>query len=118
MLNVVQAALKVNRKTATQVIHDGFVSCRGRVLSQTHLQLRVGDEVEIDYVPQPKQQRSGKSAGRKNFEVVHDDESIVVVNKPAGLLTVPSPKREKNTLRSQVKKWLAHQGEAAEAFHG
>ncbi|MEC8556533.1 MAG: RluA family pseudouridine synthase [Planctomycetota bacterium] len=110
-LNVVQTALKVNRSVASKLIHDGMVACRGRGISQTHHMLRVGDEVEIDYVPQPVKQPAKKKTSnpRGKFDVVHDDEAIIVVNKPAGLLTVPSPQREKNTLRGQLQKWLRHQ---------
>lgn len=114
MVNVVQAALKTTKKTAEQLIHDGAVVCRGRALMQTHFKLEAGDELEIEYAPQPAKQAhkaSKKSQSQKSkFEVVHDDEDIIVVNKPAGLLTVPSPHREKNTLRSQIDKWLETQG--------
>jgi 23S rRNA pseudouridine1911/1915/1917 synthase len=103
--HVVQAALKVHRSVAERLIHEGGVSCRGKTVSQTHHKFRLGDEVEIDYVPQPaKPARKAKSQAR--FEVVHDDEQLIVVNKPAGLLTVPTPKREPNTLQSQIRKWL------------
>lgn len=106
-INVVQAAAKTNRRSAEQLIHDGAVICRGRLITQTHHRLQVGDEVEIEYAPQPTKQISKKSKGsRQRFEVVHDDADIIVVNKPAGLLTVPSPHREKNTLLSQIDKWL------------
>lgn len=104
-VNVVQAALKVRRKEAESLIHDGFVRCSGKGVFQSHFCFKVGDEVEIDYAPQPIPK--GKKTKLKNrFEVLHDDEHIVVVNKPAGLLTVPTPKREGNTLQSQVRKWL------------
>ena len=87
-------ALKVQRSIAERLIHDGAVQCRGRTLSQTHLQLKVGDELEIDYAPQPVVSPKRKAKKQQvRFEVVHDDEHLIVVNKPAGLLTVPTPKR-------------------------
>lgn len=111
LLNVVQTALKVSRSIATKLIHEGAVSVRGRTLSQTHLLLKVGDIVEIDYIPQPvktpsKKKRTKSAQSRRTFEVVHDDADIIVVNKPAGLLTVPSPKREKNNLRDLLRRWI------------
>ncbi|MEM8733810.1 MAG: RluA family pseudouridine synthase [Planctomycetota bacterium] len=112
VLSVVQAACKLKRGPAQKLIHDGFVSCRSRVLTQPHFQLKVGDEVEIDFAPQPVKTpaKKGKAkSGNKRFEVVHDDEHLLVVNKPAGLLTVPSPKRERNHLRGQIQKWLDQQ---------
>ncbi len=116
-VNVVQMALRVKRGIAEQLIHDGAVQCRGRTLSQTHLPLRVGDELEIDYAPQPIAPPKSKTKKQHTrFEVVHDDEHLIVVNKPAGLLTVPTPKRESNTLQGQLKKWLSRQQPDAQAI--
>ena len=110
VLSVVQAALKLKRHAAEQLIHAGAVQCRGRILSQIHIPLKVGDEVEIDYTPQPAMAPKKRNAARRRgerFEIVLDDEHLILVNKPAGLLTVPTPKRESATLQSQVRKWLA-----------
>ncbi len=105
-LSLVQATLKVHRSVAEKLIHEGAVRCRGRTVTQTFLKFKVGDEVEIDYAPQPAKVSKAKATIVGRFEVVHDDEAIIVVNKPAGLLTVPTPKREPNTLQSQIRKWL------------
>ncbi len=121
-LHVVQTALGVNRSVATRLIHDGAVICRGRAVTQTHLRLNVGDILEIEYSPQPERPAAKKSAKARKaqaasakFEVVHDEEHFIVVNKPAGLLTVPTPNREKNTLLSQVSRWMnKHQASASQ----
>ena len=108
-LSLVQAALKVDKKIAAKLIHDGAVSCQGKLIVQSHWKIDAGAEIEIEYAPQPrsipKKKEKGKP-GTQRFEIVHDDEELMVVNKPAGLLTVPSPHRENNTLRSQLQKWL------------
>lgn len=105
-LHVVQTALKIHRSIAEKLLHDGAVRCRGRTLSQTHTKLNIGDQVEIDYAPQPAKLPKSKANVQARFEVVYDDPQIIVVCKPAGLLTVPTPKREANTLQSQIRKWL------------
>lgn len=117
-LGLVQAALKVDKRIATKLIHDGAVSCAGQLILQTHWKLDAGDELEIDYAPQP--QRSPQKTKRtksspQRFEIAFDDDALMVVNKPAGLLTVPSPHREKNTLLSQIQKWLSQRQPGAEA---
>jgi len=38
------------------------------------------------------------------FEIVYEDAHIVVVDKAAGVLTVPTPRRERNTLVDQLSK--------------
>ncbi len=114
-MGAVQVALKVNRSVATRLIHEGGVTCRGRLLSQVHQRVEVGDHLEIDYAPQPAKVPKSQSGSPARFEIVYDDSSFIVVNKPAGLLTVPTPKRESNTLQSQLRKWLARQQPGAQA---
>jgi 23S rRNA pseudouridine1911/1915/1917 synthase len=38
------------------------------------------------------------------FEIIYEDKHLVVVDKAAGVLTVPTPKRERNTLIDQLSK--------------
>jgi len=40
--------------------------------------------------------------------VLHEDEDLVIVAKPAGLLVVPTAEREKDTLLSRVSLYLQH----------
>lgn len=39
-------------------------------------------------------------------EIIYQDQYIAVVNKPSGLLTIPSPKNEKHTLTSVLNQML------------
>jgi len=116
VLGAVQIALKTKRSTAEKLIHEGGVSCRGKLLCQGHQRLQVGDLLDIDYAPQPVKASKGHSGAGARFEIVFDDRLFIVVNKPAGLLTVPTPKRESNTLQSQLRKWLDRQQPGALAI--
>lgn len=49
-------------------------------------------------------------AQRKKPEVLYEDASILLVNKPAGWLTVPSPKKERDTLRDWAGDYLRPSG--------
>jgi 23S rRNA pseudouridine1911/1915/1917 synthase len=115
VLGVVQMALKVKRGVAEQLIHEGGVICHGKPLMQTHMRVEVGDTLELDYAPQPARQPKSLGRSAERFQIVHDDDWLIVVNKPAGLLTVPTPKRESNTLQSQIRKWLGRQQPGAQA---
>ena len=42
----------------------------------------------------------------KAFEIVFEDPHLIVVNKAPGVLTVPTPKRERNTLVDRLQKLL------------
>ena len=52
----------------------------------------------------------GAEKARKQFGVVFEDENILVVNKPYGLLTHGDAAEKKNTLANQVLSWLSEKG--------
>ncbi len=117
MLALVQSHLKIHKSIAAELVHDGMVSVNGRVVSQPHWKLAVGDVLEIEYVPQPLAATGKRERARREpFEIVYDDEYLMLVVKPAGLLTVPTPKREKNTLLDNINRWLDRQQRGSEAF--
>jgi 23S rRNA pseudouridine1911/1915/1917 synthase len=76
-----------------------------RVLSDTQRTLKVGDRVEA-LAPPPKKPEQIPIADRHQIHIVYEDNAIVVVDKPAGLLTVPTPHREKHTLISMLARKL------------
>ncbi|MDD5005465.1 MAG: RluA family pseudouridine synthase [Candidatus Omnitrophica bacterium] len=48
--------------------------------------------------------------------IVYEDESLIVVNKPSGILTVPTPKNEKYTLTACLNKVLEKRGLNTKVF--
>ena len=105
----VQAQLKISRSQSETIIHGGAVTVNKRVAVQNHLRLDVDDEVVIDYIPQPVPTRQSNSKLSKpdltDFEILYDDDYIIVVDKPAGLLTVPTPYREKQTMIGLLERY-------------
>jgi 23S rRNA pseudouridine1911/1915/1917 synthase len=67
----------------------------------------VGDRVEVHFDPNNKYTRVKKPRRTHGFEVLFEDEHVVVVNKPAQCLTVPTSNRETNTLIGRVASYLA-----------
>lgn len=114
--HVVQAATKLSHKSASRLIHDGFVRVNERVRTQSHWQLTIGDRVEIEYQPQPVAHPRHAASDSGRFEIVFEDDFLLVVSKPPNLLTVPTPHREPNTLLSQLTKYLSRQAPTAKAF--
>jgi 23S rRNA pseudouridine1911/1915/1917 synthase len=108
LLNVLQAVLKVNRKQAEQLVHDGAVRINNRVATQVHRFIDTSDQLSVDYVPAPSgptNQKMKSTAGQAPFTILYDDDAIIVVNKAAGLLTVPTPYREPKTLLGLLNKY-------------
>jgi 23S rRNA pseudouridine1911/1915/1917 synthase len=116
ILSLIQSQLKVQRSIALKLLHDGLVSVNGRAIFQPHWKLNPGDLLEIEYTPQPAVATTKQKSKRDPFEIAYDDEYLMLVVKPAGLLTVPTPKREGNTLIGNVNRWLERQQPGVQAY--
>ena len=53
-----------------------------------------------------------QTPARRPIEILYEDGCYVIFNKPAGLLVIPSPKKEKNTLVSLVNSRYAPSGDS------
>ncbi len=42
----------------------------------------------------------------KRYKIIYEDESLIVVDKPSGMLTIPTPKKETNTLSDLLNREL------------
>jgi 23S rRNA pseudouridine1911/1915/1917 synthase len=110
--NLVQQLLKVNRQEAIRAIHDGGVRINGRFVRMPATMLAVGDRLEVEYEPPAPKVASPAPDRKEPMQVVFEDEHLAVVNKPAALLTVPTPYKEKVTLISLLEKHLRRHGSA------
>ena len=76
--------------------------------------LKEGDEISI-YVTDEELERltarKTREKAKKQFKVVYEDENIVVVDKPVGLLTHGDMSEHKNTLANQVIDYLTAKGD-------
>lgn len=82
--------------------------------SSEHRILKSGDVVSI-YLPDDRIEALSRKrevfSAKKQFAVIYEDDNILVVNKPAGLLTHGDEKEKKNHLTNQVKNWLIQSGD-------
>jgi 23S rRNA pseudouridine1911/1915/1917 synthase len=65
-------------------IEKGQVTVDGRIEKDPGLDVRTGAVVELN------RNRPAQSRARAAFDILHEDDHIIVVNKPAGLLSIPS----------------------------
>ena len=76
--------------------------------------LQAGDSLVI-YIPDDKladlTAPVKKQKARRSFGIVYEDENVIVVNKPSGLLTHGDSHEKKNTLVNQVCGYLQDKGE-------
>jgi len=100
-----------------KMIDQGKVRVNGKRKKQNY-ELAAGDELtifmeeeafaEASRRREPERKFTGVSA---NIDVVYEDAELIVVNKPAGLLTHPDRTEQKRTLISRVHAYLYRKGE-------
>lgn len=86
---------------ARELCKRGKVRRNGALARDAAQRVEEGDRIEID----PRARRLREHV-LEETAVIHVDSDVVVVNKPAGLLTVPFDASEKNTLVDRVRFWL------------
>lgn len=76
--------------------------------------LQLGDEISIyisDEVVSAYRERKSMAKTKKQFNIAYEDENILIVEKPFGLLTHGDQTEKKNHLANQVAGYLADKGE-------
>lgn len=91
-----------------KLIRKGVVKVNGRK-SKEDYRLKTEDIVEIPEIEQ--EEKEAFLNVPYNIAVVYEDENIIIVDKPAGLLVHPDKNEKKHTLINQVLAYLYQKGE-------
>ena len=87
-----------------EAIEKGQVTVDGRVEKDPGLDLFAGAGIELNL------NRPAQSRARASFDILHEDEHIIVLNKPAGLLSIPSSPEagsSEDTVLRRVREYMA-----------
>ncbi len=95
-----------------RLIAEGFVRVNGVVVSDGKARVAEGDLVEIDV---PVAQETDIVAQDIALDIVHEDNDLIVVNKPAGMVVHPAPGTPSQTL---VNALLHHCGDSLSGVGG
>jgi 23S rRNA pseudouridine1911/1915/1917 synthase len=90
----------LSRRAAQEAVRQGQVDVEGRACREPGREV----EAEADLAFDPNRPRSDTPARR--LDILYEDAQIVIINKPAGLLSQPTPAREPHTLVEQVGRYL------------
>ncbi len=83
---VVSLLLEVSRSVANEIIEDGLVRLAGRAITKPSIRVERGQMLELPSRVAPAEMVSDSSV---DLDVVHCDDDVIVVNKPAGLVVHP-----------------------------
>lgn len=84
----------ITRSSAQNLIDDGLVLVNGRVENKNY-RLKEGDNIEIE-----EQEMKELDVQEENIplDIVYEDQDIIVINKPSGMVVHPAPGNESGTL--------------------
>jgi len=92
----------LSRRTAREAVRSGRVEVAGVAVDEPGLD--VPAETKVAYF----QNRPAKHRVRTRLSVLYEDDDLLIVDKPAGLLSVPTAERESDTLLARVLDYLQH----------
>jgi len=103
--------LEVSRNQIEKLIENEFVSIGQKVVTKTSQKVLIGDMIKY-ILPEATK----KEAAKVDFdvEVIYEDEHLLVVNKPSGLVVHPAPSVHKATLVD----WLIARGISLSTISG
>ncbi len=89
----------LSHKKIKSLLVNEMINIKGHIVTKYNYSLKKGDVIEIKHNVLNKRDKT-------NIHILHEDNEIIVVSKPAGLLTVATNKQEKNTLYNKVREYV------------
>ena len=98
---LVSERFQLSRRAAQEAIRNGRIDLAGVRCDEPGRD--VEPDVPIAFFPSRPKARKVQT----RLRVLHEDRHVLVVDKPAGLLTLPTPDRERDTLLERATRYLA-----------
>lgn len=103
---------ELSRNYAQQIIESGCVSVNGKEELSKKAKVKSGDSIEIDY---PEPETLNVEPQDIPIEIVYEDDDVIVVEKPRGMVVHPSPGNFDGTL---VNALMYHCGDTLSSING
>ncbi|QDS92593.1 Ribosomal large subunit pseudouridine synthase D [Roseimaritima multifibrata] len=112
---IVRQMTNTSRSQVRGMVDHGCVSVNKVLCKSLGRTVSVGDVVEVKYDPAQRYHEKKKRWDDRAFTMVFEDDHLIVVDKTAGVLTVPTPKAESNTLVDRVSSYISFSRSKREA---
>ena len=113
---ILSQKLEVSRNQVEKLIKDGLVSINGKTIGKTSVKVHEGDEIAYEFKEAEKREPVEIDF---DVEILYEDEYLLVVNKPSGLVVHPAPSVKEPTLVDWlVKKGISLSTISGEERHG
>jgi 23S rRNA pseudouridine1911/1915/1917 synthase len=105
-----------SRSQVRGMVDHGCVSINGVICGSIAKSVVVGDVVSICFDSHQRYKEKKKRWDDRTFRVVFEDQHLIVVDKAAGTLTVPTDNNERNTLVERMSIYLSHSRGSRDAW--
>ncbi|MBI2481518.1 MAG: RluA family pseudouridine synthase [Planctomycetia bacterium] len=105
-----------SRSQVRGMVDHGCVSINGSICENVADPVAAGDVVSIRFDPTQRYREKKKRWDDRTFTITFEDEHLIVVDKSAGTLTVPTDRAEINTLVERVSIYLNHSRSKRQAW--
>ncbi len=105
---VARQLTETSRSQVRGMVDHGCVSINGMICRSIAQTVVPGDVVSICFDSHQRYKEKKKRWDDRTFQVVFEDDHLIVVDKAAGTLTVATDNNERNTLVERVSLYLSH----------
>lgn len=92
-----------NRKKAKQLLKYNQILVNKKIVNQFDYLLKVNDQIEI-------------GVETREIDIIYEDDYLIVINKPSGLLAISDGKEKDKTAYHQVSQYLKNKNYQAKVF--
>ncbi|TWU50528.1 Ribosomal large subunit pseudouridine synthase D [Rubripirellula tenax] len=115
--SVVKALVGLSHSQVRGMFDHGCVAINGEPCEDGGQEVEVGDAIELRYDANQRYREKKKVRwDDRTFTIAYEDNDLIVVDKAAGTLTIPTNQEEKNTLVDRVSLYLSHSKRYRQAF--
>ena len=100
---ILASILGESRSQVSKLIKSGSVYINGNKILKSSITIDVGDKIEFEL---PEVQKSESKDINFNIDILYEDDDLLIIDKPAGLVVHPAPSLNEPTLVD----WLVNRG--------
>lgn len=97
-----------SKNNIKSLLKNKCIFVNNKIVSKYDYKLKSGDVIEIN---------KNMKINNFNLEIIYEDNNIIVVNKPSGILTISNKNEKENTLYRQVSDYLKKKKEKVFVIH-
>lgn len=110
---VVKGLTERSRSQIRGMCLSGCVTINGQKTNEPSAAVQTGDVIDVRYDPQCKYRETWLEKFQcRSFKVIFEDNYLIVVDKQAGILTVPTELKKGRTLVDEVSQYLGNRARA------